>query len=378
MQQVLVNKQRKRIRDGEEIKFSSHSALHLIAITARVKGKKQISIKATDDEDLIIKIDNNVFPKLTDPTKLIDSPAAFSGGQLHNLSKTVYFLVFLEGKDHSITLSTDNPHNTATVESLEVYSLHPSDELVLDVENQAEDGDRRPWIAYVFVDIGLKEFSPVFDLKRRFIDSDDVKVIVDGEVKRNHRSLLHKFWYFIASRFGSEIQKEVFTVELQPKIHYIEFWADRMPILKSITFSGISIKKFPTETIKDKIVSKAQEFGLDPELMLKIAQRESQLDPRAISPKGAKGIYQLTDITIKQIETLGFVIRDPYDIDQNITGGMMYFKWLYELYERETDQLEKTLAAWNWGMANFSREEPLDWNILPKETREFIRYVMGK
>lgn len=197
MQQVLVNKQKKVILDGEETKFSSHPALHLIAITARAKGKKQISIKATDDEDLIIKIDNNVFPKLT-------------------------------------------------------------------------------------------------------------------------------------------------------------------------------------ETIKDKIISKAQEFGLDPELMLKIAQRESQLDPRAISPKGAKGIYQLTDITIKQIKTLGFVVRDPYDINQNIIGGMMYFKWLYGLYEGETGQLEKTLAAWNWGMANFSRKEPLDWKILPKETREFIRYVIDK
>ncbi|KKU03026.1 MAG: Lytic transglycosylase2C catalytic [Candidatus Amesbacteria bacterium GW2011_GWB1_47_26] len=376
MRQVLVDKRRRIIRNEEEVRFSSPPALHFIVITARVKSEKQISTKATDDEDLIIKIDNKVFPYLTDSTRLVDSPAAFSGGQLHNLLKTIYFLTFLEGKDHTIIFSTDKPDNTAVLENLEVYSLDQTDELVLEIENQAEDGDRRPWITYVLVDLSLKKFSPVFVLKRRFIDSDDVKVIVDGEVKRNNRSLLHKFWYFIASRFGGETQKEVFAVELPPQLHYIEFWADRMPTLKSITFSGI--KKVPTETIEKKIVGKAQTLGLDPELMLRIAKRESQFNPRATSPKGAKGIYQLTDITIKQIEKLGFVISDPYDIDQNITGGMMYFKWLYELYEGKTDRLEKTLAAWNWGLANFSREKPLNWKILPAETREFIRYVTGK
>lgn len=376
MKSILVDKQRRIIKNKNEIEFSSPLGFHLIAITARVKGQKQISPEATDDEDLVIKIDNKVFPYLTDSTRLIDSPAAFSGGQLHNLPKTIYFLTFLEGEDHTVTLLTDKPHNTATLENLEVYSLDSTDELVLEVENQAEDGDRRPWITYVLVDLGLKEFSPVFNLKRRFIDSDDVKVIIDGVVKRNNRSLLHKFWYFIASRFGNEIPKETFTAELPPGLHYIEFWADRMPTLKSITFSGI--KKISAETIEDKIVGKAKTLGLDPELMLRIAKRESQFNPKATSPKGAKGVYQLTDITIKQIKKLGFVISDPYDIDQNITGGMMYFKWLYELYEGKTDRLEKTLAAWNWGLANFSREEPLDWKILPAETREFIRYVIGK
>lgn len=376
MQPIFVDKQKRIIRNRVEIKFSGTSGFYLISITARAKSRKQISPETTDDEDLIVKIDNKVFPKLTDPTRLIDSPAAFSGGQLHSLSKTVYFLIFLEGKDHIITFSTDKPHDTAALESLEVYSLDPADELGLKPENRAEDGDRRPWITYVLVNLGLKKFSPVFNLKRRLIDSDDVKIIVDGEVKRNHRSLLRKFWYFIASRFGGETQEEIFTVELPPKLHYIEFWSDRMPTFKSITFSGI--KKIPTETIEDKIVSKAQEFGLDPELMLKIAQRESRFNPKATSAKGAKGIYQLTNITVKQIEKLGFVISDPYDIDQNITGGMMYFKWLHELYEEETDQLEKTLAAWNWGLANFSRKEPLDWKILPQETREFISYVLGK
>lgn len=376
MQKILTDNKKRIIENKEEIKFSGPSGFHLIAITARARGRKQISPEATDDEDLIVKIDNKVFPKLTDPIRLIDSPAAFSGGQLHNLPKAIYFLIFLEGRNHIITLSTDKPHNTAILENLEVYSLNPADQLRLEVENQAEDGDRRPWITYVFVDLGLKEFSPVFDLKRRFIDSDDVKIIVDGVIERNHRSLLHKFWYFIASRFGGETQKETFTAGFHPGLHYIEFWADRMPALKSITFSGI--KKVPTETIEDKIVGKAQTLGLDPELMLRIAKRESQFNPRATSPKGAKGIYQLTDITIKQIEKLGFVISDPYDVDQNITGGMMYFKWLYQLYEGKTDRLEKTLVAWNWGLANFSREEPLDWKILPVETREFIKYVTGK
>lgn len=99
---------------------------------------------STDDEELTVKIDNKVFPKLgSNAKRVLNSPAAINGGRLHNLSKTVYFLTYLSGKDRKIILNVDDPPGTATFESLEVYTLDSTDKLTLEPKIQAEDGDRR-------------------------------------------------------------------------------------------------------------------------------------------------------------------------------------------------------------------------------------------
>ena len=113
MKLIFEDKKKRIIRNQEEINFSSFSSFHLIVITARARSEKQISKTATDDEELTVKIDGKAFPKLGSKEALLDSPAAFNGGQLHNLAKTVYFLTFLQGREHTITLETDPPHNTA-------------------------------------------------------------------------------------------------------------------------------------------------------------------------------------------------------------------------------------------------------------------------
>jgi len=239
-QLIIRDDNRKTIKNREEIEFSSFSAFHLVVVAARAKSKKQISQKETDDEDLYIKIDEKTFPKLTDPARLIDSPAAFSGGTLHNLSKTVYFLVFLKGKDHRITLETDKPHKSATLENFKVYTVNLNKELTIEVENQAEDGDRRPWITFVLDSLPLKSITPTITYSRRKRDSDDVKIIVDGRTQGNIlRTIKHLFWRYVGSRLPwsspSKTETETFTVNLSQGLHYLEFWADRMPILHKIT-----------------------------------------------------------------------------------------------------------------------------------------------
>lgn len=250
MQLIFEDRSKRIIKGQEEIKFSSSSGFHLIILTGRAKDEKQLSKLATDDEELTLEIDGKIFPKLGSNSKqVLDSPAAINGGRSHNLSKTVYFLIYLEGKNHKIILKTDNPPDTATFESLEVYSLDLVDILTLEPKLQAEDGDRREWIPFVLDNLALNEFIVSFNLKRRFLDSDDVKVIVDGEIKRNDRNLFRKLWYFIASIFIGEIQTETFNVNLSEGLHYIEFWADRMPTLEKITFNFGSLppaKRIPT------------------------------------------------------------------------------------------------------------------------------------
>ncbi|MBI3956252.1 hypothetical protein HY339_03260 [Candidatus Gottesmanbacteria bacterium] len=303
---VLVYEDRKKkvIKDRERINFSSFSSFHLIVITARAKGKRQISDSATDDEDLTIKIDDKTFPKLSRPERLIDSPAAFSGGTLHGLSKIIYFLTFLKGKDHTLELITDKLPNIATLESLRVYALTLGRELTLVLEQQAEDGDRRPWITFVFDQLALESFTPTLTYSRRLFDSDDIKIIFDGKTYSNFLKTLKYFlWRFAGFLLpdSSRTEKETFTVNASPGLHYLEFWADRKPTLEKIQLVLGNFKKPEITLYKnlpgrdyshlDQFILEAVSFWndffarekdapplrLDPSLVKAIVYRESRL-----------------------------------------------------------------------------------------------------
>lgn len=239
MQLIFEDRQRRVIKNREEIRFSSFSSFHLVVLTARARSEKQISKEAADDEDLTVKIDDRIFPKWDETERLKDSPAAFSGGQLHNLSKTIYFLTFLRGKDHTIVLETDEPHNTATFEGLEIYTLDLDKNLNLKIEKQAEDGDRRPWITFALDDLPLTSITLSTTYSRRKWDSDDLKIIIDGKTYKNiFRTIKHFLWRFAGSLLPKILptftETETFAPNLPRGLHYIESHADRMPILHNV------------------------------------------------------------------------------------------------------------------------------------------------
>lgn len=374
MESVFKDDKERIINKPEDITFSTlATGIYLIEVSARAKNEKQL--KGTDDEDLRIEIDKRKFPQLTNPNRYFESPAAFNGGTQKGLKKTVYFLISLNQGKHTISLIPDSSGTFLGMNVSKVSEGTSINEFDPKINDQAEDGDRRTWITFIFVDLALGKFTTELVLKRRFIDSDDVKVIVDDTIKRNTRSgKLHKLWYFIASIFSGETQTETFTLNLPTGLHYIEFWADRMPTLKKINFSDLVIE----ENIENRIRLVAKGYQLDPELMVRVARKESQFDAEAISPVGAKGLFQLTDRTIKQIKTLGYEVNDPFDADQSMVGAMIYFNWLLDRYSSDPEQIEKTLAAWNWGLSKFPIKGPLDYGQMKEETRDFIKYVLNK
>lgn len=226
MQLIFEDKRKKVIREKEQINFLSFSSYHLIAISARVKSEKQLGENALDGEDLTIQIGTDrTFPKLNSE-RLKDFPTAFSGGRQHNLLKTVYILTFLKGKNHSIILKTDEQPNTATFESLKVYTLNLLEKsLTFDVNQQAEDGDRRPCLTFVLDNLPLKATTPIITYSRRKRDSDDVKIITDGKTQKNIlRTIKHFLWRFAGSLFPKfsprKTESETFTVNLLNNFHY--------------------------------------------------------------------------------------------------------------------------------------------------------------
>lgn len=374
MESMYSNHKERVIGKQEKLVFTvKNKGLYLIQISARTNNEKQMG--GTDDEDLRIEIDNRKFPQLTNDERYFDSPAAFSGGTSKGLTKTVLFLLWFERGKHYLSLISDISATLIGIDISQVTQNSTLGEFSLPLNNKAEDGDRRDWVTFVLVDASLASFKVELVLSRRFFDSDDVKIIIDDSIKRGNQNKRQKLWYFITSLIKGEKQSEKFETNLSFGLHYLEFWADRMPILEKITFSNLTFK-IPT-TVREKIEYKSRQFNLDPKMMLRIAKRESQFDPETTSEAGAKGLFQLTSITIKQIKELGFEVLNPYDIDQNIEGGFIYFNWLYERYDGQKDHLKKTLAAWNWGLGHVPVKGTLDFNGLPEETQTFINDVLG-
>jgi soluble lytic murein transglycosylase-like protein len=80
--------------------------------------------------------------------------------------------------------------------------------------------------------------------------------------------------------------------------------------------------------------------GLSPALVEAVGRRESGLDPRARSPKGAVGVMQLMPATAA---TLGV---QPTDAAANIDGGAAYLALMLRRFDGD---LMRALAAYNAG-----------------------------
>ncbi|MEK6710895.1 MAG: transglycosylase SLT domain-containing protein [Nitrospinota bacterium] len=107
--------------------------------------------------------------------------------------------------------------------------------------------------------------------------------------------------------------------------------------------------------------------GVDPLLVLAVIQEESQFDPRAVSPRGAMGLMQLTQDTAQHLG-----LRDPFDIRENIEGGIRYLQFLLERHDWD---LRLALASYNAGPSKVDRYR----GIPPyPETQRFIHKVMAR
>lgn len=236
MKSILSQNRRQVISGSKEVSFAAFSSFYLIKLAVRVRAEKQISPLSTDDEDLTVEIDGKTFPYLRNPSRLVDAPSSFSGGKTHNLLETIYFLIFLKGKNHQINLTTDEPTSRATLEDLEVFLLNLEEKLTLEVKNQAEDGNGYPWLTFVLDQLSLKSLTPAVTYSRRDYDSDDIKIKVDGKIIGN---LLHKIkhflWRYVGSRItGTRNETETLVTNFPLGLHYLEFWADRKPTLNAL------------------------------------------------------------------------------------------------------------------------------------------------
>lgn len=110
----------------------------------------------------------------------------------------------------------------------------------------------------------------------------------------------------------------------------------------------------------------ANQTGTDPNELRAILSTESSGNPNAISPKGAQGLMQLMPGTAKDMG-----VTNPMDPVQNMIGGAKYWGQLKTRYGGDID---KALAANNWGMGNVDRKGMAN---MPPETRNYITHIKG-
>lgn len=121
-------------------------------------------------------------------------------------------------------------------------------------------------------------------------------------------------------------------------------------------------------TVYDPFIRQvAAEQGLDPSLIKAVALTESGFNPRAVSPKGARGLMQLMPATARQ-----YGVSDPHDPYQSLRAGASHLRSL--LVEFKGD-LSLALAAYNAGSGAVRR-----YGGVPRyrETQDYVRKVQSR
>jgi len=139
---------------------------------------------------------------------------------------------------------------------------------------------------------------------------------------------------------------------------------DSRASLKSTYFRIPGRQRIYPQLYAEVIDEAAELHDVDPALVRAVIHAESAFNPRAVSPKGARGLMQLMPGTARMLG-----VRNAFSPASNIHGGTKYLSQLLRRYRNEI----YAIAAYNAG------EVPVDrYNGVPpySETREYVRRVL--
>jgi hypothetical protein len=124
------------------------------------------------------------------------------------------------------------------------------------------------------------------------------------------------------------------------------------------------------------IADKAREMGVDPDLALAIAARESSFNPKALGPvlKDGRRAIGLMQIDPTNVKGLKMTIEDLYDPDKNIAAGVQILRENLDRYKGNT---RAALVAYNARpeIAKKYLESDEDFSVLPPETRKYLEDI---
>ncbi len=130
--------------------------------------------------------------------------------------------------------------------------------------------------------------------------------------------------------------------------------------------SAPMLRSWSAPDLRGLVASVSAEHGVDPQLVDCVVRVESGYNPGARSHKGAMGLMQLMPSTASR-----HGVRNPYDPEDNVRGGVRELARLLELY---AGNLQLALAAYNAGegaVAKYGGIPPF------RETRDYVVRVLS-
>ena len=135
-----------------------------------------------------------------------------------------------------------------------------------------------------------------------------------------------------------------------------------MSVIACFVFAG-NVFGYTTDEVKQNIIKQAKTIGVEPAIVLSIANAESGFNQSAKSASGHIGVFQLSHHTAKRMGL------DPYKLDDNVKGGITYYKNMYDMF----GSMELAVAAYNSGPVAVKRCK----NTVPRHSKPFVTKIMS-
>jgi soluble lytic murein transglycosylase-like protein len=170
------------------------------------------------------------------------------------------------------------------------------------------------------------------------------------------------YLFFAAAGNGHEDARKVLTSVTWPQADVPD--CIRRPAVAS---NGPTVALRAPAHIERLVYQLAPQFNVSPKLALAIIAVESNFDTSALSNKNAMGLMQLIPDTARR-----FGVRNAFDPQQNIRGGMAYLRWLLAYYQGD---VRLVAAAYNAGEGNVDKHR----GVPPfAETQDYVRRVVER
>ncbi len=127
------------------------------------------------------------------------------------------------------------------------------------------------------------------------------------------------------------------------------------------SFTPLPAKAIVKPPYRELVEAAAARYNVDADLITSVIAVESNFDPKALSPKNARGLMQLLPETAARLG-----VQDIYDPQENIDAGTRYLR---ELLEKYNNNLTMALAAYNAGPDRVEQYPPFP------ETLSYVRRV---
>ena len=220
--------------------------------------------------------------------------------------------------------------------------------------------------------------------------------VVFSKPSFNYREFVKKDIKSVAREFEALLIKQILKEAYRPIIRnkgfyqrmYYDMFLDGLS-QKLSEAGGIGIARFVVESYnshRDKdspeelrrmVEDKVRSFGL-PSWVARLPEVESGFNPKALSDKGAGGLWQLMPETAKSLGLrVDEEVDERFDPVKSTDASLRYIKSLYDKFKSWV----LVLIAYNWGEGNLMRvgaDRVLkDLTLIPKETRDYIKKVLG-